>query len=81
MTFKKCLGLALVVCLGTGTFVQAELRVGAAKVDVSPDQWPVLVNGGMTSRSADQIKTRVNGGRSCWTMAANVWRLWWSIVV
>lgn len=60
MMFKKCLGLVLGVCLGTSSFVQAELRVGAAKVDVSPDQWPVLVNGGMTSRSADKIKTRVN---------------------
>ncbi|MCA9181759.1 MAG: hypothetical protein KDA51_09915 [Planctomycetales bacterium] len=60
MTFKKCLGLALGVWFGTSSVVHAELRVGAAKVDVSPDQWPVLVNGGMTSHSADKIKTRVN---------------------
>jgi len=38
----------------------AELRVGAAKVDVTPDQLPVLINGGMTSHSADKVKTRVN---------------------
>ena len=60
MRVTKCLVLVFAVCFGTSSFVQAELRVGATKVDVSPDQWPVLVNGGMTSRSADQIKTRVN---------------------
>ncbi len=47
------------VCGSAGP-LQAELRVGAAKVDVSPDQWPVLINGGMTSRSADKVKTPVN---------------------
>src|SRR5690606_15848105 len=40
--------------------LHAELRVGAAKVDVSPDQWPVLINGGMTSRTADKVKAPVN---------------------
>jgi hypothetical protein len=38
----------------------AELWVGAAVVDVTPDQLPVLINGGMLTRSADSIKTRVN---------------------
>ncbi len=38
----------------------AELLVGAAVVDISPTQMPVLVNGGMTSRTASEIKTRVN---------------------
>lgn len=37
-----------------------ELRVGAAIVDVTPSQLPVLVNGSMTSRSEDQIKTHIN---------------------
>ncbi|MCA9137326.1 MAG: hypothetical protein KDB00_11225 [Planctomycetales bacterium] len=36
------------------------LHVGAAVVDVTPDQLPVLVNGGFLARSADQVKTRVN---------------------
>ncbi|MGI9472557.1 MAG: LamG-like jellyroll fold domain-containing protein [Rubripirellula sp.] len=40
--------------------VFADLQVGAAVVDVTPDQLPVLINGGMLSRSADQVKTRVN---------------------
>ena len=51
-------------CVALVTFavspVEAELRVGAAVVDVTPDQMPVLVNGGMVSRTADAVKTRVN---------------------
>lgn len=38
----------------------AEFRVGAAVVDVTPTQMPVLVNGGVRSRTATEIKTRVN---------------------
>lgn len=38
----------------------AGLRVGAAVVDVSPPQLPVLVNGGFLSRTADRIHTPVN---------------------
>lgn len=38
----------------------AEFRAGAAVVDVTPTQLPVLVNGGMMSRSLDKVKTRVN---------------------
>ncbi len=33
---------------------KAELKAGAAIVDITPRQFPVLVNGGMTSRSADK---------------------------
>ena len=40
--------------------VQAELRVGAAVVDVTPPSFPVLVNGGMLSRSVDTVNTPVN---------------------
>ncbi|MEZ6137999.1 MAG: LamG-like jellyroll fold domain-containing protein [Pirellulaceae bacterium] len=42
------------------TSIGFELQVGAAIVDVTPNQLPVLVNGGMTSRSVDQVKTHVN---------------------
>jgi hypothetical protein len=35
--------------------LQAELKAGAAIVDISPQQFPVLVNGGMTSRTADKV--------------------------
>ena len=38
----------------------AQLQAGAAIVDISPTQMPVLVNGGMLSRTADEIKTTVN---------------------
>lgn len=39
---------------------RAELRAGAAVVDVTPTQYPVLVNGGMLSRSAEQASTPIN---------------------
>ena len=54
----------LVISISAGLLLPsplfAELRVGATVVDVTPTQMPVLVNGGMVSRSADKIKTRVN---------------------
>ena len=33
------------------------LKAGAAKVDITPTSYPVLVNGGMTSRSVDKAIT------------------------
>jgi hypothetical protein len=36
------------------------LRVGTALVDVTPKTFPVLVNGGMTSRSIETVKSAVN---------------------
>ncbi len=39
---------------------EAQLRAGAAIVDVTPAAFPVLVNGSMTSRSADKVKTPVH---------------------
>lgn len=49
--------------LNTGPLVVAadvpHLRAGAVVVDVTPVTLPVIVNGGMTSRSLDQIKTRL----------------------
>lgn len=55
----------IAICWATCTLIlmptaQAELQVGAAIVDITPQQLPVLVNGGMLSRSADAIKTHVN---------------------
>jgi hypothetical protein len=40
--------------------VRAEFKAGAAIVDVTPEKLPVLVNGGMLTRSVDKVKTRVN---------------------
>jgi hypothetical protein len=41
------------------TTAAAELQVGAAAVDVSPKQFPVLINGGMLSRTASGITAPV----------------------
>lgn len=38
----------------------AEFQAGAAAVDITPPKLPVLVNGGMFSRSVDKIKTRIH---------------------
>ena len=40
--------------------VAAELRVGAAITDVTPQQFPVLVNGGMTANSATKATTALH---------------------
>ncbi len=40
--------------------VRAEFLAGAAKVDVTPEKLPVLVNGGVLSRSIGKINTRVH---------------------
>jgi hypothetical protein len=56
--------IRLVVLLGLVSILardaRAELLAGAAVVDVTPDQMPVLINGGMLSKSSDSVKTRVN---------------------
>lgn len=56
--------ILLAFCVAVFSFVptvaSAQLKAGAVVVDVTPKILPVLVNGGMTSRSADEVKTRVN---------------------
>ena len=49
-----------VVLLSAPIEAFAEFKAGAAVVDVTPVELPVLVNGGMTSRSADKVKAPVN---------------------
>lgn len=49
-----------VLLLGFSPGLRAEFQAGAAIVDVTPEKLPVLVNGGMLSRSVDTVKTRVN---------------------
>jgi hypothetical protein len=51
--------LVPLVSLGLST-ARAEFRAGAAVVDVTPAVLPVLVNGGMLSRSVSNVNTRVN---------------------
>jgi len=46
------------------TAVQApsipSLQIGTAVVDITPDELPVLINGSMTARYAEEVNTRVN---------------------
>jgi hypothetical protein len=53
-------GVVVLVLLVGGGRVSAELRVGAALVDVTPIHLPVLINGGMISRTADQVRTPIH---------------------
>lgn len=52
--------LFTLLCLSLSATLQAEFMAGSAITDVTPKQLPVLVNGGMTSRSIDKVKTPVN---------------------
>ncbi len=52
--------LALALLSACALPVRAEFRAGAAVVDITPEKLPVLVNGGMTSRSVDKVNTRVH---------------------
>ncbi len=52
--------LVTVALLMSATLSRAEFRAGAAVVDVTPEKLPVIVNGGMLSRTADKVKTRVH---------------------
>lgn len=44
----------------TASVATAEFQAGAAVIDATPIQFPVFVNGGMTSRSLDVVKTKIN---------------------
>ena len=55
------LGFIFVLCsIFTASGNAVEFRAGAAVADVTPAQFPVSVNGGMTSRSASQVTTPVH---------------------
>jgi len=54
----RLLAFALIVLASPIT--RADLRAGAAVVDVTPTVLPVLVNGGMLSRSVDKVKSPVH---------------------
>ena len=40
--------------------LRAEFQAGTALVDVTPERLPVLVNGGMVSRTVDKVKSRLH---------------------
>lgn len=52
--------LLLLALLALTAGLRADFQAGTAFVDVTPEQLPVLVNGSMTSRSVDKVKTRLH---------------------
>ncbi len=54
-----CLMATYVTCVALQE-VRAELRAGAAAIDVTPQKYPVLINGGMTSNSANAATTPIH---------------------
>ena len=60
MNLPRILLLAGLLSALFSSHAKAELRVGAVIVDASPVEFPVFVNGGMTSRSADQVSDPIN---------------------
>ena len=51
--------VAIVILWLVPTAARATLKAGAARVDVTPIRLPVLVNGGMLSRSVENVSTRL----------------------
>jgi len=60
MKFPVAVVLSLLALAAFPLSGYAVIQVGATVTDVTPVEFPVLVNGGMYSRSADSVKTRVN---------------------
>ncbi len=58
-THLRCWLCCLTIFLLTNN-ASAEFQAGAAIVDVTPDKLPVLVNGGMLSRTVDTVNTRLH---------------------
>ena len=59
----KMIVATLLCCVSIGcaaTDVWAELRVGAAVVDITPEQLPVIVNGGVLGRTVGDVKSRLS---------------------
>ena len=56
----RLFGMPLVLLGFCAMPVRAEFKAGSAVVDITPTKLPVLVNGGMFSRSVDKIKTRLH---------------------
>lgn len=52
--------LFITAVISSSSAVHAGIKAGAAVVDVTPSKFPVLVNGGMTSRSASEVITSIN---------------------
>ncbi len=52
--------LLLLALVALPAALLADFRAGTALVDVTPETLPVLVNGGMVSRSVDKVKSRLH---------------------
>lgn len=54
--------LVLTIALVTGIAltIEAAFRAGAAKTDITPNWFPVMVNGSMTSRSVDTVTSPIS---------------------
>lgn len=52
--------LFAVLLLASRLYSAEQLRVGAAAIDVTPQKYPVLINGGMTSGSAEGATTPIH---------------------
>ena len=57
---KTPIALLSLIVLLPGALQAADFQAGAAVIDITPTTLPVLVNGGMLSRSVDKIKTRIH---------------------
>ncbi|QDU76384.1 Neutral/alkaline non-lysosomal ceramidase [Bremerella volcania] len=53
MRLRGCVAFALLFLLVFPLALQAELQVGAASVDITPQSFPVLINGGFYSRQGE----------------------------
>ena len=58
--FYASLSILILATVSQSQTLHAKLQVGAAVVNINPEQFPVIVNGGMLSRTATEIKTTVN---------------------
>ena len=56
---QSFLTVVIVLLCSVTTAAQATLKAGAARVDITPIRLPVLVNGGMLSRSVENVSTRL----------------------
>lgn len=53
MRLTNCAAFALFILLMLPLSLQAELKVGAASIDITPQSFPVLINGGFYSRQGE----------------------------
>lgn len=60
MKYLLTLSIGCILAASGVSLARGELKAGAAVVDVTPVQFPVLVNGGMLQNSASKVKTPVH---------------------